>query len=155
MISNSYLVINFTLNLNLKLCQGKTYLDLVCGEWNGLRQVGKHAVGGGDDVLGGHQSPSTELLSCGSDKSHHPGVLVRLSMGIIRIYHIIIINLQDLLPTHPLSYSSSQSHICKREYLKESFLFLSLKMHKRVIISANNTPCDLNNTESQPSRIAP
>ena len=129
------------------------HLEVLASKWTAF-QI-KHTVSSGDDVLGGHQSPSTELLSCGSDKSHHPGVLVRLSMGIIRRYHVIIINLQDLLQTHPRSYSSSQSHICKREYLKESFLFLSLKMHKRVIISANNTPCDLNNTESQPSRIAP
>ena len=115
MISNSYLVINFTLNLNLKLCQGKTYVDFVCGDWNCLLIVVEHAVGGGDDVLGGHQSPSTENGAVGyvAEKSHHPGVLVRLSMGIIRRYHIIIINLQDLLQTHPLSYSSSPSHICK------------------------------------------
>ena len=51
-------------------------LQLAEGYGDGLFSVLEHAVGGRDDVLGGHQSPAADKTSVGTHESHHPGVLV-------------------------------------------------------------------------------
>ena len=55
---------------DLKVCVGKGF---------GHRPVQPHAVGSRDDVLGGHQGPSTEVLVIRSvNQSHNPGIFVFL-----------------------------------------------------------------------------
>ena len=62
-----------------KLTTLKLDLKLVGRCWNSHLLVLPHAVGGRDDVLGGHQGPSTVLTSSQGSQGHHPGVLVGLA----------------------------------------------------------------------------
>ena len=58
------------------------HLEVLASKWTAF-QI-KHTVSSGDDVLGGHQSPSTELPPSRAHNGHHPGVFVCLSEGQVR-----------------------------------------------------------------------